>query len=55
MEYPNADRFVKQLLMHRYKCLIDQLAVKFNLTQDQIDSLQKRILNVEWIHIEKDD
>jgi len=51
MEYTVADRFLRQLLLTRYKHFIDVMETKFNLTKEQISLLQDRILTVHWLDI----
>jgi len=51
MEYPEADRYLRQLMMCRYKYLIDYMETKFALSKEQVALLYEHILNVHWIDI----
>jgi hypothetical protein len=42
-------RFLRQLLMIRYKTLLETLYTKTTLTERQKKDLQDRILNLQWI------
>ena len=42
-------RFLRQLLMIRYKSLLETLYTKATLTERQKKDLQDRILNLQWI------
>lgn len=51
MEYSDADRYLRQLMLCRYKRLIDEVETKFALTKEQVALLYERILNIHWIDI----
>ena len=51
MEYPDADCYLRQLMLCRYKYLIDEVERKFSLTKEQVALLYERILNIHWIDI----
>jgi hypothetical protein len=51
MEYPDADRFLREMLLNRYSQIINSMEVKFSLTKEQIALLRERILNIQWMDI----
>jgi hypothetical protein len=51
MEYPAADRFLRELLLYRYHQFIQTMEAKFSLTKEQVSLLQEQILTVHWLTI----
>jgi hypothetical protein len=51
MEYPDADRFLREMLLHRYSQIINSMEAKFSLTKEQMVLLRERILNIRWMDI----
>jgi len=47
--HPILLRFLRQLLLNRYKTLLDTLHSKAALSEDVRKKLQERILNIEWL------
>lgn len=46
---PSLLRFLRQVLLNRYKTLLDTLQSKASLSDDVMKKLQERILNIEWL------
>ena len=44
----HAKRFAKQILLMRYKLLLQKLQKTYNLNQEKMAKLEERILNVDW-------
>lgn len=44
-----AKLFRKQLLLMRYKLLIQKVSKTYNLTGEQVKKLEEKILNVNWL------
>lgn len=46
---PTTQRFLRQLLLHRYATLIQTICKSFELTDIQKKQLEDAILHLEWI------
>ena len=49
--HPILLRFLRQVLLNRYKTLLDTLRTKASLSDDVVKKLQERILNIEWLSL----
>jgi hypothetical protein len=47
--HETGERFVRQLLLHRYKMLLDKIGKTYPLTEQQKHALEEKILNIHWI------
>ncbi len=47
--HETGERFVRQLLLHRYKMLLDKIGKTYPLTEQQKRALEEKILNIQWI------
>jgi hypothetical protein len=45
-----SDRFLKQLLLHRYAELIQRVANTYSLSDEKIRQLQESILRIDWFY-----
>jgi hypothetical protein len=54
MEYPTGERIVRQLLLHRYKLLIERVKSLYNITPEQESALIDKIVHIEWIEPDRD-
>lgn len=45
----SSKRFVRQILLFRYKLLIDRICAVYQLSDEQRDVILKRILTLDWI------
>jgi hypothetical protein len=46
-QYPK--QFLRQILLHRYKLLIQRLKRVYVLNDEQVKRLEERILNIDWL------
>jgi hypothetical protein len=49
----NSTRFVRQLLLHRYKMILDKLKSVYNLSDAQMAELREKTLNVQRFVIDR--
>jgi hypothetical protein len=47
--YEDGKRFMRQLLLHRYKTLLEKLGQTYSLSEIQMRALEEKILNIHWI------
>ena len=48
-QYPDAQRFLRQTLLHRYAQLIKKIESQYELSEIQKTQLQEKILNIAWV------
>jgi hypothetical protein len=48
-KHEQGQRFIKQLLLIRYKTLIQRLKTTYNLNDIQVQKLEVKILNINWL------
>ena len=46
---PQAQRWLRQILLYRYQLLLQKIEKEFSLTDDQRTTIEKQILNLSWI------
>jgi len=51
----NSTRFVRQLLLHRYKNILDKLQTVYNLSDAQMVELREKTLNIHRLVIDRTD
>ena len=51
----NSTRFVRQILLHRYKTILDKLKTVYNLSDSQMSELREKTLNIGRFTIGRDD
>jgi hypothetical protein len=51
MDYPGADRFLRELLLYRYNQMIELMQSKFSLTKEQVSLLRENILKIQRLRI----
>lgn len=49
MEYPTGERIVRQILLHRYKVLIERVKTLYPITPEQEAALIEHIIHIDWI------
>jgi hypothetical protein len=49
MDTQNADRFLRQLLLHRYMKLLERINELYRPTEAQHEALEAKILNISWL------
>ncbi len=49
MESIAAQRFLRQLLLERYRRLLQKVGTTFQLSESQKAEAERQILNLEWI------
>jgi hypothetical protein len=49
--YEEGTRFMRQLLLHRYKLLLEKVGQTYAITDDQMRALQEKILTIDWIDL----
>jgi len=49
MERTYPKQFLRQLMLHRYKRLLQRTQRVYNLTEEQVAKLERAILNIEWL------
>lgn len=47
--HETGERFMRQLLLHRYASLLKKLEEAYPLSEQQKQALQEKILNIAWI------
>jgi hypothetical protein len=50
MENQVGKRMLRQITMQRYKHLIQRVKKVYNLRDEQVQKLETKILNVDWLH-----
>jgi hypothetical protein len=48
-QYEDGKRFMRQLLLHRYKMLLEKIGKSYTLSDEQARALEEKILNIHWI------
>ena len=46
-------QFARQLLLHRYKTILDKLKTVYNLSDTQMAALREKVLNIQWMNVTK--
>lgn len=47
----DSNRWIRQIILYRYKLLIDHVCRIYTISDDQKRALEKRILDVEWMTV----
>jgi len=47
--HPEAERFLRQMLLHRYAQLIQKIESIYELSESQKQLLAERILTLDWV------
>ncbi len=47
-------RFMRQLLLQRYKMILDKLQTVYNLSDTQMTALREKVLNIQWMTVAAD-
>ncbi len=47
-------RFMRQLLLQRYKTILDKLQSLYNLSDTQMAALREKVLNIQWMNVVRD-
>ena len=47
-------RFMRQLLLQRYKTILDKLKTVYNLSDTQMAALREKVLNIQWMTVVRD-
>jgi hypothetical protein len=45
---------MRQLLLQRYKSILDKLQTIYNLSDTQMAALREKVLNIEWMTVARD-
>jgi len=43
-----SERFLRQLLLHRYAALLTRVRTVYNVSDEDYERLQNKILNIHW-------
>ncbi len=47
-------QFMRQLLLQRYKTILDKLKTVYNLSDTQMAALREKVLNIQWMTVVRD-
>jgi hypothetical protein len=45
---------MRQLLLQRYKTILDKLKTVYNLSDTQMAALREKVLNIQWMTVVRD-
>jgi hypothetical protein len=49
MDNEQGTRFLRQIMMQRYKLLIQRIKTVYGLNEQEVQRLEERILRIDWL------